>query len=406
MHKQLIVLSLIAAPGLIAQETAEIKTEQSGCNTCCCTPCCCVPKPKKCIDCECYTPDFYDLQCDWGVLFDVEFLYWYARETNLAYAVKFTMLPEIDPPTVFTPIPSQVAFPTDYKHIKAEWDPGVRVGIGWNSGCDGWDYYLNWTYFHNKASSSTEAEFDGSTPVAAEQGVLDLWENSAFFDAPIYDKVSAKWRITFNQIDLELGRKYWLSPCFNLRPYAGLRGAWTRTRFNVTGKLGPKDINGTLTEETNKDRFKNRNWGAGFLVGLQPNWYFCSNFILYGNLDAALLWGEFEGRKKIQYINSLTLSDTTAPSFDVSNTSDEKFFSMNTLIDLAIGLRWEETWCCDRYRSALDLGWEHHIWFDHGVRHKPVERFTDGNFQYFKNTVDVVSNLVYGGLVVRLRFDF
>nr|NGX27385.1 hypothetical protein [Chlamydiota bacterium] len=32
--------------------------------------------------------------------------------------------------------------------------------------------------------------------------------------------------------------------------------------------------------------------------------------------------------------------------------------------------------------------------------------FTDGNFQYFKNTVDVVSNLVYGGLVVRLRFDF
>ena len=26
---------------------------------------------------------------------------------------------------------------------------------------------------------------------------------------------------------------------------------------------------------------------------------------------------------------------------------------------------WEEYWCCEEYRSTVDIGWEHHIWFDH-----------------------------------------
>jgi len=36
--------------------------------------------------------------------------------------------------------------------------------------------------------------------------------------------------------------------------------------------------------------------------------------------------------------------------------------------ELGIGLRWEETWCCDRYRTSLDLVWEHHLIFDYNHR--------------------------------------
>ncbi|NGX59140.1 MAG: hypothetical protein KR126chlam3_00287 [Chlamydiae bacterium] len=48
-----------------------------------------------------------------------------------------------------------------------------------------------------------------------------------------FDKIQAKWQLDFHSIDLEIGRKYWLSKCFNLRPYAGLRGAWTKTTFRT-----------------------------------------------------------------------------------------------------------------------------------------------------------------------------
>lgn len=401
MKKSFLALSLLTTSSLLADCCCE---PEEFCDYCEMEETIDYCEPNETIDCVCYTPAFYDLDCDCGLIFDVEFLYWYARETNLAYAVKFAMLPEIDPPTNFNPNPSELAFPSSYRHLKANWDPGGRVGIGFNSSCDGWDYYFNWTYIHNKSSSSTSAEFAGDIPETAESGVLDLWQNTGL--NPIYDKVSATWRLNFNQVDFELGRKYWLSPCFNLRPYAGLRGVWTRTNFNVKGALGPKEIANVFTKESVKDKFKNTNWGAGLLAGLQPTWYFCSGFGLYGNIDGALLWGEFVGKKKNRYIDSLTVSNTVGSSIDISNKSKEEFYSLKTLLDLGIGLRLEGSLRSNRCRAALDLGWEHHIWFDHGLRHKPIASFTDGNFEYFANTVDIESNLVYGGLVARLRFDF
>lgn len=125
MNNKLLALSLIASPVLMAQDggmssdygngNGNKSYEQSGyCNTCCCKPCCCkpccVPKPKKCIDCECYTPAYYDLQCTCGFFADVAFLYWYARETNLSYALQVQAVERTtvngtitDPALVFAP---------------------------------------------------------------------------------------------------------------------------------------------------------------------------------------------------------------------------------------------------------------------------------------------------------------
>lgn len=370
--------------------------------------CCCTPEPKKCIDCECYTPQFYDLQCDCGFFLDVEFLYWYARETDLTYSVLFTMK-DVSPNDNSNPF-SVLAAPTEYNHLDASWDPGVRAGIGWNAGCDGWDYFLNWTYFKNTSRRSDSVTYTGENPRLGEQGLLNPWQNHGAFDTPIYERMSTKWEGVFNQIDLELGRKYWLSRCFNLRPFIGLRGAWTRTTFEVTGGVGPKprEVGNEIIEQNHEDTFKNRNWGVGFLAGFQPHWYFCQNFLIYGSFDGALLWGEFEGKKKTHYQGNGGPQAFAPIQFSLSNESKENFYSMNALLDLGIGLRWEESWCCDRYRTSLDLGWEHHVWFDFAVRHKPIMGFSQPVTleSYFTNTIDVLSNLVYGGLVVRLRFDF
>ncbi|NGX27439.1 MAG: hypothetical protein K940chlam6_01375 [Chlamydiae bacterium] len=429
MNKKLLALSLVAMPGLMAQETSETKTthEQTGyCNTCCCTPCCCVPKPKKCIDCECYTPAFYDLQCDFGFFLDAAFLYWYARETNLSYGLKIQAKERtFVNGTVI--LPDLVFAPQSYQHLGTQWDPGVRVGAGFNSECDGWDYYLNWTYFHNKKKSSETVPSTyglGLPPtpnLAAEDEFLLLnpWINASFHDfstdAPVmtFDKIAAKWRFNFNQIDLELGRKYWLSRCFNLRPYTGLRGAWTKTKFRTKSTRVRSVTNDGDYDISFKDRFRTRNWGAGLLGGIQPNLYFCSNFLLYGNVDVALIWGEFEVKKRENYVQSFTNTvgeQTLDPSY--SNSSTNKFFQMNAILDLAIGLRWEESWCCDQYRSALDLGWEHHIWFDHNHRNKTSDFFVGSNGSTvpqengFRMYDEATGNLGYGGLVIRLRFDF
>jgi len=85
MKHPLIALTLLAAAPLSAGYHDQPNQYESEDNCYSCNPCC-TPQPKKCIDCECYTPAFYDLQCDWGLFLSVDLLYWYARETNLNYA--------------------------------------------------------------------------------------------------------------------------------------------------------------------------------------------------------------------------------------------------------------------------------------------------------------------------------
>lgn len=300
----------------------------------------------------------------------------------------------------------------------------MRIGVGWNSDCDGWDTYLNWTYMRNSRSDSTSITFNNLFDVdpaqlvigqVVTQGILNPWspQNS---DTTVFEKTSAKWSLTFNQIDLELGRKYWLSPCFTLRPFAGLRGAWIKTEFSLNNSNDELFIEGSNTANfviQEKSVFENKSWGVGFSGGIQPNWHFCSNFILYSNLDAALLWGEFESKFTENYFKA---SGSISDGPDIINYQYKNtFFMMQTVLDLALGLRWEENWCSDRYRTALDLGWEHHVWFDMNHRNKTtIESGVSFNqpsndsieFNPTLQAAEATGNLMMGGLVVRLRFDF
>ncbi|NGX59139.1 MAG: hypothetical protein KR126chlam3_00286 [Chlamydiae bacterium] len=133
----------------------------------------------------------------------------------------------------------------------------------------------------------------------------------------------------------------------------------------------------------------------------------------------ALLWGEYENKKREKYQVNISSQETqeSIPTPIPTKQSKSEFFQMNAILDLAIGLRWEENWCCDQYRSTVDIGWKHHIWFDHNHRIKTSD-FLDEKFvnigkgfptklaKGFRTYDEVTSNLSYGGLVVRLRFDF
>ncbi len=452
MKKYLLILGLTATFGLFAQGTHRCASNECSscsyasscdCSPCNCNPCecnsctpacgsscgcsysnssccepCCTPKPPKCIDCECYTPQYYDLQCAWGISLQADFLYWYARETDLAYAQKFEMVETI----TSAASNSYSSFPQEYKYLDTKWKPGVRVGVGFNSSCDGWDSSVVWTYYKNKSSSSTTVPFlsDQITPVGGQQALVNPWINTTFVIQPVIEKVSASWKLSFNQIDLDLGRKYWLSRCFTLRPYTAVRGMWTKTNFETTSLINPRDVATTPNPTTNvsfnfKDEFKNTYWGVGFLGGLEPSWYFCRTFLIYGDIDAALVWGSFKARKQERYL----VTEDTVPSVNripVNNTaSGDNFSRMLAMLDLGIGLRWEDTYCSNRYRFTLDLGWEHHVLFNYGLLHKntgatDLNGITVGteiqNLRYSSGFTRERTDIQMGGLIARVKFDF
>ena len=69
MKNTLLALSLFASSGLFAD-------------------CCCEPKPRKCIHDEAFNPAYSRLQCDAGFSIEADFLYWFARENNMPYALE------------------------------------------------------------------------------------------------------------------------------------------------------------------------------------------------------------------------------------------------------------------------------------------------------------------------------
>ena len=386
MKKQLVSFSLMTTAALAAQQPGDCDL---------CEPCC-VPQPKKCINCECYVPQFYDLQCDCGFFVDGEFLYWYANEIPFPIGMEITTGDLSD--TVILSLPKK-----NYT-LNAEWDPGFRVGVGWNSECDGWDLYLNWTYMHNSNSRRVTTVLEGSLPTAGETALLSPWVYDFTPTIPaVFDEIRAKWLLNYNVIDLELGRKYWLSHCFNLRPYTGLRGGWTRVRLNLNNS---HDDPTGADLELYKERFKNNWWGVGFSIGLQPTWYFSSCFALYGQGGYSLLWGKYDGVRRESIFN-VSFSDST-----LSYSTVHEYFGMQSIFDLGIGLRYEDTYCCDRYRFTLDLGWEHHILTNHVGRARLAGPFVNNSAvngeatNGFRNVICVHTDLGLGGLVVRVRFDF
>jgi hypothetical protein len=279
-----------------------------------------------------------------------------------------------------------------------EWDPGFRVGLGWDTECDGWDVGVFWTWMKNSSCNSSRSSNDiGLTnPWVDPFMYLFLNETEAGGNS-YFDKIRAKWRLTFNQVDLEIGRKYWSSRCFALRPYAALRGAWWKTRFNTQSQLTTDELSVSF-----QDKFTNESWGVGFLGGLQPTWYFCSTFALYSNFDVALIWGELKTKKHEDY-----LLIAEGAEFPILNSWKGTFSQVTPMLDTAIGLRWEETWCCDRYRTALDCGWEYHVLFDVNHRNKvflmPTDEEVTGVISSF---VEATGNIGLGGFVLRARFDF
>lgn len=431
MKKFLFTCSLFLITGLAADEESNIAQLQKRSwsenesatvqecpapKPCCKEKCCPCPKPPVC--CECFVPSYYDLQCDSGVFAYGDFLYWYAKEDNLSpCATAINVGNAVSGSGVTT---TTVLAPQQANHLNTKWDPGFRVALGYNFDHDGWDFEVNYTWYQNKKTHVYSVPGFGSTtfpfsPSASQLALVDPWINTDIlvdFSAGssfsfVFDTVNSRWKLTFNQIDLDLGRKYWLGKFTAMRPYVGVRGGWFTTRFNNVASLNT-NFSADFTFTKFSDNFKNNIWGVGFLAGIQPEWHFCQNFILFSNIDAALLWGKNRSRKKEDYTS---FAATGVQEINYHNIFNSSYYKMQAILDLAIGLRWEETWCY-RIRTALDIGWEHHIWFDVNNRIKittPSTAFVSSPQSIttlFIGYDELQGNLMMGGLVVRFRADF
>lgn len=295
------------------------------------------------------------LKQDKGIALDVEFLY-------LKPNVKGINLGEIQEI-------SSLSGPIHQDYVFLDWDmyPGARAFLGFRPGHDEWEIRTVWTYLHAKAKKK-------ETP-GDELGVYpnpDLPNFEQVDQGFIPLAVLGKWRLNFNQVDLEVSRANAATPWLSFCPYAGLRSLWFYQNLNIF-YLGGED------EIAISSRMSSDYWGMGPKLGLDTKWGFGNGVSLYADITGALLWGFFKTHSKA--------FDAMGHTYDAISHEHTDIL----VLDFTIGISYGTPLADGNCHLGLKAGWEHHLYYETTI---------------FGGTDTPFGSAILQGLVLGAKLDF
>ena len=301
-----------------------------------------------------------------------DFIYWRVQEEGLGFA-------ETGSTTGFGVTGTNVSRRGSDQEPKFNWEPGFKVGAGFDFSCDDWDLYAQYTYLRtNPGTASVSREASNTTDT-----LKNKWHIKGA--NPITDMIfaSGSWKLNFNVINLELGRSLCPTDCLKIRPFIGFKGAWLDDDLTFNYQLN--ETNFPLLNMTNNIDY----WGIGIRAGMNTSWYLCDNFAIFGNIALTPLRARYDIDRQDR-----TTPDAAAPevTFLERNTT-HNFSTIKGIFEFIIGLRYDLWWCDCSYHLGIEAGWEEQVWVNHNNHYVPIEDFSLGN-------------LTLQGLTVQLRFDF
>ena len=228
------------------------------------------------------------LTCNGDVAVTVSGFYWNAHQDGMEYAV----LTE-----VFGDNTERAHIINgDYKNPGFKWDFGFKLGLAYNTPCDGWDIGVLWTTYRGRASSHNKAEADDNTTL------ITLWSDVFQNDDakyPLYaTDINSNWRLKLNLIDFELGRDSWFGKRVAIRPHAGLRVAFIEQNYDLEynggtfSNLGVPIIpSGPYADFV---KLENNYKGIGVRGGFDSVLNIGCGWGIYGNLAFSIVYGRFQ----------------------------------------------------------------------------------------------------------------
>ncbi|NDD58447.1 MAG: hypothetical protein EBZ47_04235 [Chlamydiae bacterium] len=269
------------------------------------------------------------------------------------------------------------------KEMHFNWDPGFRVGLGYNLPHDGWDLHAYYTNFYNKATGTTNSFNQSYLYPVANDPYFYVYSNPS--------SIQGKWQLNLNMIDLEMGREFFVSKWLILRPFLGLRNAWIHQRFfSNTNHLYLSSNNNFYDYHFEA---KSKYWGIGLRPGLDTQWGLGKGFSVYGNSAFSILYGFFQMQQK-QYNEAANLD-----YIEYMNN----YHSMRiarAIAETELGLRWETMFAKDQCHFSIQVAWENMIFFGQNDFDRFVSSSQPG--VYVANQGD----LTIQGYSLGLRLDF
>ena len=269
------------------------------------------------------TASIYQMEVDSVVTAEVDYLLWFSNQNGL------------HSPTVVT---------GESPNLSADWSSGIRAAITGQP--THWDIELCYTYYSTNSNDTVNANIEAiltSTPSTAGIFEVGQW-----------------WNLTFNRLDLQLGRKLLFGHHFLLEPFFGVEGLNVSQKFDLNINTAFLDLT-TGLPATNLADSKNKNslLGIGPRMGFRANLDFKAGFGLYCNLGMNFLWGHFKIAQNYSQKNSYSSSPTTV-LVDQDRNLSQGGSILNS--DLEIGFNWRRLF--KNLELVLKAGWEQHYYID------------------------------------------
>ncbi len=295
-----------------------------------CAPAICAPAP--CCEPVCSTSCCDEQDCQLYVV--GELLYWRPELCGLEGAFGTTIIDT----TVAGGITTTTVIESD-KEPSSKWSPGFRVGLGASLNC--LDVEAAWTHYEGKASFNEDGQY-------------------------------GRWKIKYDTIDLNLGRRFDLSSCFYFTPFIGVRGVKIhQTLHSHLVALYTIPAGSSVVNMDNEDSEKF--WGVGPQIGFEADWKIGCNFSLFGSFSAVSYYGRVKGHNFD--------TDTFTSAVNICNGTKKHCFN-NIGTDIALGVLWNRSFCWSCYEVSLmaRLGVEQHRIYDFSELGSDGTLSLDGGF--------------------------
>jgi hypothetical protein len=291
----------------------------------------------------------------YGFFITGDFLWWKLYEGGDEYAIERRT-------------PSKSAINGKVETLNFKWEPGFKVGAGYDMEHDGWDIFFNFTYYTTRADTTKHTgEKDDLITIL---GLSDTLASEA----------KARWHVHFYDLDATIGRNFFVSKSLALHPSVGITSAWISQKSHVDYTLPSSHLIA---------KSRNDFWGIGPRLGLNTRFYLGKNFSVYGDAAAALLWGDF------------TIKETefeAVPFIAFDSTKGKDLHRIAPTLGFCLGLAYETNFYQDRYHILIKLGYETQYWWRQNQLPHPYVF----SFSYDRYSED----LSLLGLTLDVRFDF
>lgn len=244
------------------------------------------------------------------------------------------------------------------------YEAGFRVGILYDLPCDKWGVDVNWSYYYQKAETTApQGSLDYFLSVDQVIGSFRSLPNVAFADitnglsgnATITSDVRSTFRLTFNQLDADVQRSFYVGNKVLFHPYVGFRCLMIDEQF---GSLQDVVVDsGTTTTVTVNQNMRQDTTGYGGHGGLRLTYLVGCGLSLFADAGTHLVWTHYNNKYLQETVSTLggnALYLENHHSYDVMRFGSE----------FKAGVQWAYPYDIDGNLLYAKVGWEHHFFLD------------------------------------------